>query len=160
MARSLTGMVREADTESLAPTTAPIKKSKPKHVEPLTMDNLQSRLTKAEKAALKRRAAAQEIMHKINLVLSTCDPVPGSFEFFKRASEAFGGFDVPTLTTVYLDLCTVSGTTADGMAWDPHSEYKRKRGNFYRYCKFMERYTVWAAKGQSRPRKSTKKGKS
>ena len=172
MARSLTVMVRKADGESLAPGEArsfpdglfplsgtAVKKSKPKKaIVPLTMDNLQSRLTAAEKSALKRRAAAQEIMHKINLVLSTCDPVPGSFQYFKRASEAFGGFDVPTLTTVYLDLCTASGTNADGMAWDPVIEYKRKRGNFYRYCKFMERYTVWAAK-QSRPRvkKSTAK---
>jgi hypothetical protein len=129
---------------------------------PLTMENLRSRLSAKQIAALDARRDAGEIMHKINLVLSTCDPVPGTFEYFKRASEAFGSTDVPTLETVYLDLCTASGTTADGMKWAPHSEYKRKRGNFYAYCKLMERYMVWSAKGQARPtaKKSTpKKGK-
>lgn len=167
MARSLTGMVREADAESMVPTQS-VKKSTPKAPlkrEPIThptLEELQAQRPKKERAALKaelaRRVAAQEIMHKINLVLSTCDPVPGTFEYFKRASEAFGGFDVPTLTTVYLDLCTASGTNADGMEWAPQSEYKKKRGNFYAYCKLMERYVVWAAK-QSRPRvkKSTSK---
>jgi hypothetical protein len=168
MAKSLTGMVRGADSESLVPAQG-VKKSTPKTApvtrEPITyptLEELHAAMPKKERAALKaelaRKTAAQEVMHKINLVLSTCDPVPGSFEYFKRASVAFGGTDVPTLTTVYLDLCTASGTTADGMEWDPMSEYKAKRGNFYAYCKFMERYTVWAHKA-SRPtvKKSTKK---
>ena len=164
MSKSLTGMVRQADGERTKPdglfplSGKAVKKSKPTKP-PLTMDNLQSRLTAAEKSALKRRAAAGEIMSKINLVLSGCKPTPENFKFFKRASEAFGGIDVPTLTTVYHDLCVHTGTNGEG-SWDPVEDYKNKRGNFYRYCKFMERYQAWAAKGQSKPRKSTpKRGK-
>ena len=136
------------------------KKSTPKKkaIVPLTMDNLRSRLTKAEIAALAEHAEAQAIVNKINLVLSTCAATPDYFKYVQRVSKAFGpigSVDVDELASIYADLTHATGVNPDGMTWKPYSD---KRGNFRAYSKFMERYVVWTAKGSPGRARARRRG--